>query len=354
MTGIHLSFRQALGRKGTNVLKLIASHCGHLKSLEVVGTIWDHPAGQWFINVLNSCAKIKDISIVRPSLVWGSADGGKDSLIIPLVKNGHADKVKQLILGSDSLVDHEGPLNLLTQFTTLRALRVRRNELTEDVLLHLTRNNLQSLSLFQDDEIPMGEHAVYTPDTWVSVLQSKPNFKLTLILRNVVVLRSLFPANAPIRALVLVDLSASLTKGILDTITQYYHNTLEIFVYTKSCVIGCAEMEDRRLPMALTDLVQHCQHLHTLVYGFEISSTTTLLIAQRRKLDNFAVLMDQISLEYDWTPRPEWTPQFVTWLRQSGSTMDALEREVSQLLGYEWKVITESNMAHFVGYFTNL
>ena len=354
ITGIHLSFRYALGRKGTTILKNIASHCSQLKSLEVVGTIWDHPAGQWFINVLNSCPKIKDLSIVRPSLVWGTADGGKDSLIIPLVKNGHSHKVTQLVLGSDSLVDHEGPLNLLTQFTNLHNLRIRREELSEEILLNLSKKHLCTLSLFQDEEMALGENAVYTSETWNKVIEAKPQFRLSLILRNIIVLRSLFPATAPIRALVLVDLSASLTKGILDTITQHYHRSLEIFVYTKSCVIGCAEMEDRRLPIALTDLVQHCKNLHTLVYGFEISSTTTLLIAQRRKLENFAVLVDQMSLEYDWTTRPEWSPQFVSWLRSSGSTMDTLEREVSQLLGYEWKVITESNMWRVVEYFINI
>lgn len=351
---ISITFCYALGRSGAQILKEIKQNCTNLLSLEFTGTIWDTHGGSLLCQILSCCSKLKDVSLVKPSLVWGAGETGKDSVLVPLVRGGHAVKVTKLILCSESLIDHDGPLDVLRHFTHLRTLRIRREELSEPLLLHLASHSLSELSIYQDEEMPLSGPVIYTADVWEKIHSQKPAFHVNLVLTNIVLLRSLFPAVVPIRALVLVDLSASLTKGILDTISNHYQHTLEVFVYSKSYVIGCANLEDRRLPIALLDLVHKCHKLHTLIYGFEISSTTALLLAHKRRLTHLVILLEEMSFEFDWCHQADWTPTFTEWLRSSGKSMVNMEREISKLLGYEWRVATEHSMFQNVNHFINI
>ncbi|ELT92154.1 hypothetical protein CAPTEDRAFT_215015 [Capitella teleta] len=351
---ISISFRSALGIGGSQILKEIRCKCHNLSRLEFATTIWDPCGGVLFCQILSSCRQLKEVSLVKPSLVWGLGKVCKDSVLVPLIKDGHSSKITKLLLSSESLIDHEGTLDILKNFTRLRTLRVRREELSDDVLIHLARHSLANLSIFQDEEMPLSEPMVYTASVWEEVLNLQPAFHVNLVLRHIVLLRSLFPVMVPLRALVLVDLSASLTKGILDTISEHYHYTLEVFVYSKSYLVGSANLEDRRLPLALLDLACRCKKLHTLVYGFEISSTTALLLAHKRKLRHFSILLEELSFEFDWCHQPDWKPEYVEWLRQSGRSILTLEEEISKLLGYKWRVASDQSMFQDVSYFVNI
>lgn len=350
---IRLCFHHHLEKRAAQIFREIAEHCWQLTHLEARKChVWSNRSEEAFCDILVRCPKLDFISLVKPTLVWTE---GEENILTRIVALGQAHKIKELILSNESLVDHEGSLDILGEFKGVMRLKTRREELSEETFLELAKyGHLGRLSIFQDEEIPLVKPPLFSQVTWQSVLQSLPSLRLTLILRNIIVLRSGFPQLAPLRALVLVDLASTLTKGIVNTITQHYHNTLEIFVYSKSCLLGCAAMDDRRLPLALMDLAENCSLLHTLVYGFQISSTSVLLIAQARRLQHFSVLVEELSFDYDWQPRASWSPDFVKWLKGAGSSLEVMEAEVSRLMGAEWRVDTERHMWHYVHYYCNL
>ena len=353
ITRIKLAFHYwyPVGRRGRQVLHEIATHCSQLRKLCIADTVWSEQAEFALNRVLENCPKLHDLSLVRPVLAWSDED---DNVITIICKPRHAMKLTKLILTSESLLEHEGPLDILQNFISLHTLKIRRAELSEKLLLHLSQRKLKLLSVFLEEEVEYGTPMIYSSAVWEQVRQNSPNFVLHLVLKNIIVLRSSFPAGAPLTTLVMVDLSASLTKGIVDTITDQYCGTLETFVYTKSCQLDCAKVEDRRLPAALYDLVCGCNNLHTLVYGFQISSTTALMIAKARMLRHYVLLLDDVTFEQDWPVQPDWSAEFLSWLKESGSSLGSLETAVSELLRFPWRMSTHFSMWENVNFFVNL
>ena len=353
LTAIKLAFHYwyPVGRRGTQILHEIANHCPLLRSLHIGDTVWSSRAETALRRILDNCKHLRSIALVRPVLAWSEEE---DNVVTILGQPQHARKLSSLLLTSVSLVEHEGPLLMLRNFTSLQSLKIRREELTAEVLEQLSRHSLGKLTVFLDEEVQYGTPMIYSSGTWQKVCTHKPQFILRLLLRNIIVLRSNFPASAPLQALVMVDLSASLTKGILDTIATQYSSTLQVFVYTKSYQLDCASLEDKRLPMALYDLAVNCPRLHTLVYGFQMSATTALMIAKARKLSHYVVLLDELTFTMDWPVSGEWTPEFHSWIKESSESLSTLELSITELLGFPWKVATEFTMWENVHFYTNL
>ena len=326
------------------ILNNMATFCPHLQRVKLWDIHWDDDVMRAFGDILENCAQLRDISLRQPVL-WGSVDH-HSSLLAMLARPEHSEKVRELVLGGVSLDGRDRPLQSLSQFSQLRVLRVRREELSDVLLMHLSTNSLERLTLFQDTDY-LGA-LTYSPGLWHHVLAQKPNFCVSLVLYNLTILRSMFSAQVPLITIVLVDLSTSLTKGILDTIAHNYHTTLETFVCAKDSKKDYTELNDRRLPASLIDLVRKCTRLHTLVYGFAISSATVLLIASERKLSQFVISADQLSLEIDEEQLENREPDFTNWLVTNKSSVSSLETEVSYQFGYDWTVANDEIISDLV------
>ena len=335
------------------VLQMVGKSCANLKVIKIhnlhfcMDTLAD-----MFIQMLVRCTKLHDVRLYYPETYLCS----RGNVVNTVALEGQATKITELLLMNDSFDSHDGVLDILQHFTSLRRLRIRRQELSVEVLLVLVKNNLHMLSIFKDEECLLGEPLVYSPETWVQVLTIKQHFKANLVLSNIVVLKTMFPQHAPLQAIVLVDLSSTLTKGKIDLICDYYKQTLETFVYTQTTTYSSAEMTDKRLPKSLPSLVQRCKRLHTLVYGYQISSTTLLLIANERQLRQLVVSAEELSYTQDWDVAEDWSPAFVHWLEANSLDMATLEAEVSTLFRYKWRLATTDNndMREAVEYYSML
>ena len=347
---IQLNFHYHVRTSGTSLLKKIATHCTHLQCIQLIEPDFD--ADRPFRSILDSCEMLKDISLVRP---W--VDSSCQDNIVALVTNpNNASKLTELVSVPETAhpeYDLGRALNPGSLWN-LHTLKLKRSFLTEETLLELASKRLHHLSIFQDEELPLYQAIMYTAETWRKVLVQKENFCFHVALRNIIMLRSCFPAQAPLRALILADLLASLTKGILDTISEKYQSTLESFVCTKSYAYESVDVEDKRLPAALLDLTQNCARLKTLVYGFSISSATVLLIAQTRRFICLDIQQDTISYKCEWKASPNLSSAKVAWLKDCGNSIDRLEEEVSTLQGFEWTLSNEPRdrkIQHYFKYF---
>lgn len=73
-----------------------------------------------------------------------------------------------------------------------------------------------------------------------------------------------------------------------------------------------------------------------------IATSTLLMIAKTaQNLRHFHVLKSAVITECKWPKNPEWTEDFFMWLQMASQTINSTEREISQILGYRWKLLTD-------------
>lgn len=347
---IRLNFHYHVRTSGTALMKKIATHCSQLQFIQLIET--DIDADHSFKNILDSCEMLTGISLVRP---WVDSTCQRNAVAL-VMSTQHSAKLQELVAVPETTNPEYdfGKALQPSNLTGLQTLKVKRSFLSKDALLQLAGQKLHHLSIFQDEELPLNEPLMYNEETWNQVLTLQSKFCFHAALRGIIMLRSFLPAKAPLRALILADLQASLTKGVLDTISAYYRSTLESFVCTKSNTYETVDVEDRRLPFALLQLAYNCSKLKTLVYGYNFLSVFVLLIAKRRRFICLDFPVDSITYHRDGDIPPLREHEELTWLKECGSTRERLEETVSLLQGCEWRLSTEGRdikIQHYFKYF---
>jgi hypothetical protein len=346
---IDLAFGYNTGRSGLQILNAIANFCPNLLSFRfaphespVPHTLPETTLTKSHVlatcSILSNCKHLNEVGIISPIISWSHA--AETNLLLGLCCANVAHKITELELFSGSLLDHEGYLKLLREFTGVKKLMVRREKVNNEILLGLVKNGLQEITLYQDEELPLVDAQQLGEKFWNDVLKINSNFKVDLILQYILVIKDSFITNMPLRSLVLDDLVNIVTKGVIDHLVKYYSESLESFTYT-NLYLENFESGDSRLPAALVTMVKTCKHLHTLKYGFPLSSTSVLLIAKARKLRELIIPAVEVSYEFDWEIQEDWDDDFRQWLINNCKSEALLENSVSELLGFEWHLFYE-------------
>ncbi|XP_045214990.2 uncharacterized protein LOC123565054 [Mercenaria mercenaria] len=350
MRHIDLAFGYKTGRSGLQILNAIANYCPNVQSFHFVPQ--ENPGAESpaetrltrsdvvaVCSILSNCKQLSNVGIISPIILWSNSPG--TNLILELCSANVANKVTELELISGSLLDHDGYLKLLREFTGLKKLMVRREKINNEILLTLVKNGLQEITLYQDEELALVDAQQLGEKLWNDILKINPKFRVDLILQYILVIKDSFITNMPLRSLVLDDLVNIVTKGVIDHLVTYYNETLESFTYT-NLYLENFESGDSRLPAALVTMVKKCQHLHTLRYGFPLSSTSILLLAKARKLRELTIPAVEVSYEMDWEVQEDWDIDFWQWLEANCKSEPLLENAVSELLGFRWQLFYEN------------
>lgn len=73
-----------------------------------------------------------------------------------------------------------------------------------------------------------------------------------------------------------------------------------------------------------------------------ISTSTVLLIASTAKnLKHFLVRKNAVIIKSDWPKSHEWSDEFYSWLKTASRKYKYVEKEVSAILGYRWKMLSD-------------
>ena len=73
-----------------------------------------------------------------------------------------------------------------------------------------------------------------------------------------------------------------------------------------------------------------------------ISTATVLLLAHTaRNLHYLFIRRNAVILRCDWPRSPDWSYEFYQWLRSASKSYNATEKEVSQILGYSWFMLSD-------------
>ncbi|XP_062581721.1 uncharacterized protein LOC134243471 [Saccostrea cucullata] len=349
MRSIHLYFGYTITYPmeptGEEILMLIHKRCGNLTALLVEQEIpegshsvlsyrWTSSVGVLIKNMTMEFKSLKSISLRQPIIVWNQDE---ENMLMVLTCTSAASKITELELTYLSVLNHDGKLHLLKNFTGLKKLTVRREKVNNDILLHLVKHSLQELILYQEEELPYEDQQDLGENFWLEVKKVCPAFRVDLILRYVMILKILFPSSMPLRYLVLDFLVNVMTKGIMDHITDCYKETLQRFTYTNSFLEN-EEMGDSRVPASLICLTQKCSHLETLEYGFPLSSASIFLISQSRKLKNFVVPSVEVSYVNDISTDilGSKAEEYIDVINTADNCRKTLETTVSHILGYHW------------------
>jgi len=76
----------------------------------------------------------------------------------------------------------------------------------------------------------------------------------------------------------------------------------------------------------------------------KVSTSTLLLIARTAKnLQHLYVRRFAVILRCDWPRHPEWSDEFNTWLKRNSRSYEAVEREISEILGYKWRLLSDKD-----------
>ena len=74
----------------------------------------------------------------------------------------------------------------------------------------------------------------------------------------------------------------------------------------------------------------------------KVSTSTLLLIAKAGiNLRYFYVRKNAVIIKCDWPRNPDWTTDFYDWLREVSKSYDTTETEISQIIGYKWKMLSD-------------
>ena len=365
MKAIELCFGFPLVRSGQQILRAIAEHCAILKSFRfspnenhecrnVYDMVLTKSDIAETISVLHSCKHLQTVGLISPCIVWTNPVQVETNMLLEISEAGVAHKITELHLTSSSVIDHEDYLTDVQRFTKLQKLTVRREKMNNNILLKLVENGLQEICFFQDEELALGDARQMDEKFWVKVLKVNPHFKVDLILQYILVIKDSFVPHMPLRSLLLDDLVNIVTKGVIDHLVSHYKNTLESFTYT-NFYLENFESGDSRLPAALVSMVTNCKNIHTIRYGFPLSSTTILLLVKTRKLHQLMIPSAEVSYEFDWSIQEEWDHDLVQWLKQNYRSVKLLEDAVSDQLGFKWTLQDESlSLEKSMGLYLNL
>lgn len=149
-------------------------------------------------------------------------------------------------------------------------------------------------------------------------------------------------------------------------IVEYYADTLQIFGHKLLPRFHQPKSFNERIDAQLIFLSKSCPNLHTLVSTFQFlfflkqisfltsiysnlqivrerisTATILILITHVRDLKYFYVRRNAVIIRNDWPKNPSWSEENYQWIKSTCQSYEKTEQEVSKILGYKWKMMTD-------------
>ncbi|KAF6206845.1 hypothetical protein GE061_018081 [Apolygus lucorum] len=130
-------------------------------------------------------------------------------------------------------------------------------------------------------------------------------------------------------------------------IIQWYSENLRYFGYLGIPKYHQPKSFNERMDPFFVMLVKECPKIETFVIREKVSTSTVLLVAEQCKsLKKYYVRRNAVILKCDWPCNPIWEDDYFNWLKKSSRSYEETENEVSRILGFRWKMLSDKE---FVG-----
>ncbi|XP_069187995.1 uncharacterized protein [Procambarus clarkii] len=225
-------------------------------------------------------------------------------------------------------------------FINLRTLAISPQNISEELLQLLEDTALRNLFIIQNKYTENCRSISYK--AWRQCRQKNPKLRVHLCIEGNSRMDIVHQLCAPVKSIVYDSPYARITTSMMLTNVEFYKHDLEVFAHKQLPRFYMPRSFHDRIDSSLLLLVRQCPYIHTLAVREKVSTATVLLIAHSAKnLQFFYVRRNAILLKADWPMNPNWTPVFYTWLCKSALSYEAMECEVSQILGYRWQALTD-------------
>ncbi|XP_013117529.2 uncharacterized protein LOC106094839 [Stomoxys calcitrans] len=250
---------------------------------------------------------------------------------------------KMRVLNIVNVTSLHCPIMHVGLFLNLQDLTISPQNIDDDVLMLLADSKLKHLHLLQNcyttSYLAIGSCSV---KAWRVLKRDNPQLKVHLRLESLNDGEVVFQPEAPVYS---VTYRAPKTQIHPDTVIKmvdHYKNTLAIYSYELLPKFSSPKSFHNRIDSLMLLICRQCFNLHTLVIREKVSTSTVLLIAKTAKnLRRLYVRRFATILRCDWPRHPEWSDEFHIWLKRSCRSYDSVEREVSQILGYNWHFLSD-------------
>ncbi|XP_066992676.2 uncharacterized protein [Anabrus simplex] len=229
-------------------------------------------------------------------------------------------------------------------FLNLKVLVISPQNLGEDLVQLLSYTALRHLHIVQNRYTP-NEVVLIKPISariWRQCRENNPQLSVHFEMDGVRNRDVTWQQNAPVRSIMYDCPHFKLLSESILTAIDLYRADLWVYGHQSLPRYHQPESFHERVDSLLLLLCRQCPYLHTLVICERISTSTVLLIARSASnLRYLYVRRNAVILECDWPWSPEWSPEFYQWLRSSSRSYEATEKEVSQILGYSWTMLSD-------------
>lgn len=234
------------------------------------------------------------------------------------------------------------PIMHVGLFFNLRVLIISPQNLDDDVLQLLSSTALTHLHIFQNNYSPTTP-AACSAKAWRQLRNDNPHIQVHLRIESTSNGDITFQPNAPVHSITFRSPKIHVTSEKIMTIVDLYKFTLTTFGHELLPKYLSQKSFHNRIDSLLVLMARQCPNLISLTIREKVSTATLLLLAKTAiNLRFFNVRRNAVVQKCDWPRNPDWSDEFYEWLKISSRKYESTEREISQILGYKWSMLSDS------------
>lgn len=283
--------------------------------------------------LLNNLRSLESLTLNQLLLDTKEAPGLLESVL-----NNNAETLKSLEIMNCTKGTY--PLFYVGLFPCLNKLTISPQHLSVDVVAMLASSSLTLLCIVQD---MYTEATTLIPgETWREIKHMAPQLHVHLEARGHTRQEILFQPRAPVTAIIYSTPYAKVCAHAIITIIEHYRLTLEVYAQVGLPKLHGARGFNERADTLLVMLVRQCRKLRVLAIRERISTATVLVIAAAAPhLQELHVRRNALIKRFDWPKTLEWSDDYYDSLKINARNYDLMEKEVSRLLGFPWKALSD-------------
>ncbi|XP_031350774.1 uncharacterized protein LOC116176386 isoform X2 [Photinus pyralis] len=227
-------------------------------------------------------------------------------------------------------------------FLNLQVLVISPQNLGEDMVELLGYTKLRHLHIFQNRYTPSDFTIKPVPaKIWKNCHRNNPKLCIHLELQCNKDRQLIWQDGAPVKSILYDSPHTTQTLQLINAV-ELYRKTLTIYGHKNRPRYYRSKSFHERIDCTLLLLCRQCTSLKVLIINERVSTATLLLIAfTARNLRYLHVRSNAVIKRCDWSQNSEWEDELYIWLKTNSRSFEAVEKEISQILGYKWKMLTD-------------
>ncbi|XP_067628767.1 F-box only protein 39 [Eurosta solidaginis] len=250
---------------------------------------------------------------------------------------------KMRVLNLVNVTTTHCPIMHVGLFINLKVLTISPQNIDDDVLLLLADTKLKHLHLFQNRYTTT--YLSISPcsvKAWRQLKRDNPMLKVHLRVESMGDCEVVFQPEAPVYSVTYESPKSKIKPDFILRMVDHYRTRLGVYGHEMLPRFTSPKQFHNRIDSLMMLMARQCFNLNTLFIREKVSTSTVLLIARAAKnLRRLHVRRFAVIIRCDWPRHPEWTDEFYIWLRHTSRSYESVEREVSQILDYEWHFVSD-------------